>query len=302
MNRPTDRHRRRGFTLVELLVAMGIIAVLSAVTVLAVAGIAKDARLSSGANAVVAALSNGRALAMKNNEVVLVAFRANWDTTDPSGRQFTEVVLARWTGDTIADTMPDVDGNPDDIDIVRDRFEPIPDIATRVLPEGIKVAGPRYGSNVLFNETVDDNAWFTQPEFRATINGETPGRLVGVMFGPDGKMVMENPQNQVAAWMAPSLDERIDYAAYVDFDRDEVQAVGSTTIGPTVVYDEPGDEPNVVTVPFLAVYDDDVAREIATTNWNNAADYENQLTGPDGYITLTANRIHFNRYSGVIMR
>ena len=68
------------------------------------------------------------------------------------------------------------------------------------------------------------------------------------------------------------------------------------------MFDEPTDEPNVEPVPFLAVYDDTEARELRVTDWTNAGDYRNELTGPLGYIAQWSDPLHFNRYTGVIMR
>ncbi len=38
-----------------------------------------------------------------------------------------------------------------------------------------------------------------------------------------------------------------------------------------------------------------------TNDWSTATGYENDLTGPEGYISRLGRRIHFNRYTGVIM-
>ena len=63
-------------TLGLIVVAMAIIAVLAAVTVVSVAGIANDARMATGKNVVVTALDNARALAIRRNMVALSANRA----------------------------------------------------------------------------------------------------------------------------------------------------------------------------------------------------------------------------------
>ena len=70
----STRRPSRGFTLVELLMVMGVIGVLSTLTLVSIRAIARDVRLSSATNTVMAALDNARALAMKRNKPVLVAF------------------------------------------------------------------------------------------------------------------------------------------------------------------------------------------------------------------------------------
>ena len=69
------------------------------------------------------------------------------------------------------------------------------------------------------------------------------------------------------------------------------------------------DEPFVRIVPFLAVFDDDDAREARTNDWTTRQGYWEDLAGDSadpvafpGFITMNANRIHFNRYSGVAMK
>ena len=58
--------------------------------------------------------------------------------------------------------------------------------------------------------------------------------------------------------------------------------------------------------PYLAVYDDVDARELSGNDWSSSgqgtANYFNELIGPDGYIATFADRIHFNRYTGVAMK
>ena len=75
MTSHASRSAHRSFTLIELLVVMGLIALLSVVTLVSVQAIIKDARLSSATNTVMAGLDNARALAMKKNTNVLVVFR-----------------------------------------------------------------------------------------------------------------------------------------------------------------------------------------------------------------------------------
>ena len=88
------RRPSRGFTLVELLVVMGVIGVLSTLTLVSFRAITRDARLSSATNTVTAALDNARALAMKRNQPVLVAFYPRVE-----GKQSrVDIITAVWAG------------------------------------------------------------------------------------------------------------------------------------------------------------------------------------------------------------
>jgi len=285
------RRRRAAFTLAELLVAMAIIAVLASITVVSVRGITKDAKLSSGVNAVTAALDNARAMAMKNNRIVLVAFRARFDGVE----QYVEIVTAQWTGEA-APAYVDWGSGPEPAAV--DRFELIPDVAARQLPRGIKVAGPSYRSG-------DDDDWLTQSHLpnidQSTGGGEAPGQMLAVMYAPDGSIITQNSQ-------ADSV------RTFIDFDRNGEQIISGDIYdynnGPLINLQDfrvtyfyhvfEGDEPYLSFVPFLAVFDDDVAREqYDTTQWSDGQVRRDNLTF---YISQSADRIHFNRYTGVVLR
>jgi prepilin-type N-terminal cleavage/methylation domain-containing protein len=275
--KPHKRARSAGFTLAELLVVMAIIGIVAVVTVIAVGRIARDARLASATNTVTASLGNARAIAMKTNEPVMVVFDVFWT---PGIEQQTQITLTRWTGDSVL--IPRFFGLE-----VKDRFVPIQDQPVRMLPPGIKVAAPWYDVN-------EDETWITQPELSKTdpTGGapEAPGRMLGFIFAPDGSIVTTNPTSTSDV-------------SFVDFDLDGGQTIGATSGGSRFwVYDEPDDEPNVEPVPFLAVYDDAEAREFRVTAWQTDGDYAAELTGPQGYIALRANPLHFNRFTGVTMR
>lgn len=300
--------RRRAFTLAELLVVMAIVAVIATITVIAVGDIARGARVSSGRNALTAALETARSYAMKHNTVTLVTFRAAWNPAEPQIPQRTEIVVARWTGESgtilrfnqpLWNTLPG--GTHWTRSLILDRFEPIPDVPARTLPEGIKVAGPWYDRT---SQTSDyDSVWVTQPDFRElAASNENPGRFFGVLYGPEGDV-----RTQLTESGADDL--------FVDFDRDGLWDVGTAWPGsstPWYAYDRPpdpdrtaitpSDEYLVNPAPFLTVFDDEAAREVKTLDWASEANYTTELTGPDGYISRYADRIHFNRYSGVVLR
>jgi len=74
-NVPWRRRARRGFTLVELLVVMGVILVLVVMTLPAFRAIQKSGRLSGAINAVANTLSSARAQAVREGRDVAVMFR-----------------------------------------------------------------------------------------------------------------------------------------------------------------------------------------------------------------------------------
>ena len=266
--------RRCAFTLVELLVVMGVIAVLATVTLVSVRAITDNARLSSATNTVMAALDNARALAMKKNTIVLVVFRPRFEGNN---KQVVEVVTAKWSGDS----RP-VGG------VLYDRFVPIPDVPIRQLPVGVKIAGPYYrdpetfGDGMAYGQPTDE-LWVTQTHLPAT-PPEAGGELIGVMYMPDGTTQTRNPQNDSSA-------------PWVDFDNNGTQ---DTPGGDPWEYRDPNDETRVNLVPFLAAYDDEEAREMfGDDDWNSLETRVLELTQ---YITQFADRIHFNRYTGVAMK
>ncbi len=260
--------RRCAFTLVELLVVMGVIAVLATLTLVSVRAITDNARLSSATNTVMAALDNARALAMKKNTIVLVVFRPRFEGNN---KQVVEVVTAKWTGESFVD--------PDGI--VIDRFVPIPDVPLRSIPAGTKIAAPRYGPN-------EDDLWITQAHLPAidqqTGSGEAPGKLIAIMYAPDGTTITRNSQS----------DSR---RLFVDFDNNRIQQDNPV---PDFNQTFESDEPFLAMAPFIAVFDDDEAREMFdTSQWGDVDIRREDLTE---YITQFADRIHFNRYTGVAMK
>ena len=288
---------RAAFTLAELMVAMAIIAVIATITVVAVGGIAKEARLSTGTNAVTSSLENARGLAMKMNRIVIVAFRAR---LDGNGEQVIEAVTAKWSGDTYVVPTP---GGP----AVVDRFEPVSDTPRRDLPRGIKIAAPYFTDS---GEV--DAAWLTSSNLLS--GTEAAGVVVGVMYGPDGTRVYTN---RAATAELSFIDFNADtfqgqdgftYNNYDSWpDNDGYCYVGATGTSGTVeerrffCQYRSDDEPYVTMAPFLAVYDDEAAREFYANDgaWSDALRRTDELSE---FIRDRADRIHFNRYSGVVLR
>jgi type II secretory pathway pseudopilin PulG len=278
--------RIAAFTLAEILVAMAIILVVATITVVAVRRITDDARLSSAINAVVAGLDNARAIAMRDNAYVMAAFVVRWSPTGGTD-QVTELMLAKWTGETY-DVQAVGFSFDSSFQTTVNRFAPVHDILPRPLPAGIKVAATWY------DVPDSDDTWITQPELRLV--SVTPsqewargGRLLGMIFAPDGSIVTDIVQSGAQR-------------EWVDLDND--RAADGWTGGESAnwTYDRVNDEPHVEPVAFFAIYDDRDARKNKTLDWKIKANYVAELQGPDGYIATRAERIHFNRFTGVAMR
>lgn len=273
---------RRGFTLIELMVVIGIIVILLGITVFAVAGLAKDSKQSSAVNTVQSALGKARALAMKRGEPVLIAFMPHVD----DDYEHLQVVYAAFSGESIVHFAL---GSPPSPGVV-DRFIPITGQKPEPLPRGIKVAAPWYA----VGDNAGDSTWIAASSFNAIAsNGEAPGTIVAVMFDRDGSVVTRNSRTDSA---------RI----YIDHNNDGLQHFDGTDYDPDSFPDSfvqvtDLDESYLSFAPFISVYDDDEAREFApdVTQWSNGGTKDFDLTQ---YIDEFADRLHFNRYTGVVMR
>jgi type II secretory pathway pseudopilin PulG len=286
-----SRRAALGFTLAELLVVIGVIAVLGTLTVISVQRISRDTRTATATNTVTNALAAARAHAIKTNNLVMVVFRPIWNPNQRQTPQQTEVLIAEWTGRSF-EFLP---GQLADVYLPANGFQPI-----RIAP-GVKVAGPVY-------ETGADATWATQPDMARTMGGGgvaacsepiTYSRMIGVLFGADGSLLTRNPNGATD-----------DNKSFVDFNRVDSNGdgdpqdcqLGTCANGNFQVFwlqDHVEDESNVTLVPFLAVYDDRAARERRTQEWTGDAGLVQDLVGATGYISTSSDRIHFNRYTGV---
>ncbi len=284
--------RRRGFTLAELLVVMGILAVLGVLTAVTVQRISRDSRVASATNTVTSTLGAARALAIRDNAVVLVAFRPIWDINNRQKPQQTEMVIAKWSGESaIFNTYPD--GSKD----IADRFVPADGFQAVRLPVGVKVAGPLY-------EFGSDGVWVTQGEMPQIMQGCKESieysRMIAIMFAPDGSLVTRNP-NASSGDTKSFVDFNKSDLTPGDFDPQDVTAgsCATSTFDKYWKQDDVNDECNLTIVPYLAVFDDRAARERKSLDWSVPGNQLGELVGPNGYITTFSDRIHFNRYTGV---
>ncbi len=300
MRRPANRHEASGrgrasraFTLIELLVVIGILAVLGVLTIVSVQRLSKSSRVSSAVNAVSNALQSARAYAIRENKLVVVVFRPIWDINNKQRPQQTEITIAEWTKQGIVFNA----GTPGQLAIA-DRYTVVSGNKPLRLPVGIKVAGPLY-------EDGQDGNWVTQGEMPIIMQGCGESieysRMVAVMFAPNGSMVTRNPAASAG-----------DSKAFVDFnlkdltpgdndpqDVDNANGCASGNFQKYWMQDSVDDENNLTVVPFLAVFDDRLAREGKTLDWSNSANMLIELLGPSGFVTTNGQRIHFNRFTGV---
>jgi prepilin-type N-terminal cleavage/methylation domain-containing protein len=304
----------RSFTLIELLVVMGIIAILGVLTTVTFHGLASDARLASGKNAVAAVLDNARGLAMKNNKNVLVVFRPRLDGKD----QYLEAVFAEYKESGAACVGCSSTPTPCPCAAVVDRYAPIAGVAARALPKGIKVGSPSYPAGV-------DTEWRVVSHLPAIDQssglGERAGEQIAVMFSATGTLLANNSVTDAAR-------------VFVDFNNNGVQDLATGSGSPTQIlyattsaswpsiaaanfngafpthhgyFEQPyeDDEPYVEFAPFLAVFDDLEVRELYDPqrwNYQTAGAFVNRRDDYTEYLNQNADRVHFNRYTGVVMK
>ncbi len=280
-NRGT-RESRRAFTLIELVIVIGIIVLLMGLTVFAVAAMAKDSKMASATNAVQAALERARAMALREGQPVLVTMLPHID----EDFEHLRIVYAIYSGQSYLNRF---DPDPNRWFIV-DRFVPLTGFEHEALPRAMKVAAPAY-----FAGAANDGTWVAASTIAAISNtNEAPGYLVAVMFDADGSLITRNARTD---------SNRI----FVDFNNDGFQWYGGNqnndpaNFADTLLQIDEEDEPYLVFAPFVAVYDDEEAREFAQNlaQWNDPLFKNADLTL---YVDEFADRLHFNRYTGVVMR
>jgi hypothetical protein len=129
------------------------------------------------------------------------------------------------------------------------------------------------------------------------------GRIIAVMFGPDGQF-LTRPQKSSLGDMKSYVDWNNDgEAALPSIDPQTVEHPGGNNCGEGNfekywLHDDFRDEPNMMLVPTLSVYDDRAAREAAGT-LEDECDFIAKIVGPGGYIAQFGERISFNRFSGL---
>ncbi len=298
--------RARAFTLAELLVVIGIIAVLAVLTSVSVQRIAKDARLAGASNAVIAQLGTARAIAIRDNATVIVTFKPSFAEPPiygPSGNlispgnaqkgQVTEVLIGKSSGRYIPlDTST--------FDVFGEQFLPVPGVPSRRLARGIRVAAPGDYESAFVPR------WSVLPEY---LNQEV-GRSFCVCFGPDGSLRTRNPAlpGSVQAAFGGNADNTSTFIGpWLDADGDGQAlpgAGGNQNIGTWVTFRDPSEEPLLGYTTLLAVYDyEDAADRADVTEWQASGSAISEPTAFrqffDAYVPQFGDFIGFNRWTGV---
>ena len=302
-----------GFTLIELMVVIGILISLATLTAISVSKVTKDARFSKSVSQVMNALENARTLAIKEHRPVLLAFTVKTervDNTTSAGiltgnikKQWTRIVAAR-----LRDELVNADPTETTISTrssFMDLFEPHPNFTPVDLPEGIKVAGPQ------MDYLANDDVWITQPTFRDNNTNFAEmeyGSLIGVMFSADGSLL-----SRITGGGSANIGMGRFVVLDIDQDGLQRQVNSAENASGWFTYNIENEEPNIQLAPFLSVFNDAAMRELFNvSNWKGgsftagwvlpcsaiAVGRSRMNCDQSEFINQFGEKIYFNRYTG----
>ena len=307
-----------GFTLIELMVVIGILISLATMTAISVSKVTKDARLSKAVSQVMNALETARTLAIKEHRIVMVVFTVKTERTNSevSGGMMTGTVKRQWTRILATRLRDELVLSPATTatsgKFYNDMFEQHPNFNPIDLQEGIKVAGPLMD----FNQR--DEMWTTQPTFydsNTNFADMEYGYMLGIMFGTDGALLTR------ITGSGGGINSSSGRNPVLDLDQDGIQSSVSNQKDPWFqggwyTYNLEGEEPFIQLGTFLAVFNDSAMRELYNVNnwkgpkspgWNPGtkdpcSDYATGRTrmncDESEYINQFGEKIYFNRYTG----
>jgi len=316
-NRPalnTCIRLRAGFTLIELMVVIGILISLATLTAIGVAKVTKDARFSKGVSQVMNALETARTLAIKEHRIVMVVFTVKTERTgttvssagvltDTITRQWTRILATRLRDELVNNSTTTTTANT--FSVYMDMFEQHPNFSPIDLPDGIKVAAPQ------MDYERNDDVWITQPTFRDTntnFDDMEYGSMIGVMFDVNGALLSKITGGG-------SANQGMGRYAVLDMDQNGLQLpLNSKENGAGwFTYNIEGEESNIQLAPFLSVFNDTAMRELFDVNkWKGPSFTVNWVPPCSSfvsgrtrmncdqteYINQFGEKIYFNRYTG----
>lgn len=304
---------RGGFTLIELMVVIGILISLATLTAISVSKVTKDARLSKAVSQVMNALETARTLAIKEHRIVMVVFTVKTERTGStvSAGVFTDTIKRQWTrilATRLRDELVNTSATAttaNQTSVFMDMFEQHPNFSPIDLPDGIKVAAPQ------MDYERNDDVWITQPTFRDTntnFDDMEYGSLIGVMFDVNGSLLSKITGGG-------SANQGMGRYAVLDMDQNGLQLpLNAKENGAGwFTYNIEGEEPNIQLAPFLSVFNDTAMRELYdVNNWKGpsftagwlppcssfASGRTRMNCDQTEYINQFGEKIYFNRYTG----
>jgi len=263
-------NHHRGFTLVELLVVLGIVSLVVGITVPFVGGIGRSGNMESSINTISAALNVTRAIAIREGRETALLFSTG------EGDQPVQIRIVMKNADHYSGGTAGHRNNWG--------FSNFDDRAPDSLGLGIGVAAPNFSlASPVWTEPALRQNPSTSNNWGADSNSTVfpdANRWLGVRFGVDGSVLTVGPSES-------------NYVYF--FDRD-----GNTDITyGTGVNAKTGEIP-ILWVPMLAIFDkrDSDKRPVGMSlnTWLN------QLTSSSDSMQGKPRNLSFNRYSGMLQK
>ncbi len=175
--------RRPAFTLLELLVVVGIILIVTTLTLMAYRGIASDMRMSAAVQDVTSVMEQARSRAIRDGKATMVVLRPR---ITAGGEQIIEAVVGQSSGETFRWRKSASQGPYDPVTNqgaprrMATRFVPLQGLEPREMPEDMGFATPAH-------QFGDDEMYVMTGQ--VGVFGEPPGIMPAVLYGPDGEIV-----------------------------------------------------------------------------------------------------------------